>query len=55
MLTPPSEAVELAGALSAGRLARIPEAGHMTPLEAPEAVKEELFLFLAGLDTDGQS
>jgi pimeloyl-ACP methyl ester carboxylesterase len=55
VLTPPSEAVELAGALSAGRLVRIPDAGHMTPLEAPEAVKEELFLFLAGLDTDGQS
>ena len=50
VLTPPSEAVELVGALSAGRLVRIPEAGHMTPLEAPEAVKEELLVFLAGLD-----
>jgi pimeloyl-ACP methyl ester carboxylesterase len=55
VLTPPSEAVELAGTLSAGRLARIPEAGHMTPLEAPEAVKEELHVFLAGLDTGSQS
>jgi pimeloyl-ACP methyl ester carboxylesterase len=55
VLTPPSEAVELAATLSAGRLARIPEAGHMTPLEAPEAVKEELHVFLAGLDSGSQS
>jgi pimeloyl-ACP methyl ester carboxylesterase len=55
VLTPPSEAVELAGALSAGRLAQLPGAGHMTPLEAPEAVKEELLVFLVGLDSGSQS
>ena len=48
VLTPPSEAVELAAALSAGRLVRIPDAGHMTPLEVPEAVGEELLVFLVG-------
>jgi pimeloyl-ACP methyl ester carboxylesterase len=50
VITPPSEALELAGMLSAGRLTRIPEAGHVSPLEAPAAVKEELLVFLAGLD-----
>ena len=55
VLTPPSEAVELAGTLSAGRLVQIPGAGHMTPLEAPEAIKEELLVFLVGLDSGNQS
>jgi pimeloyl-ACP methyl ester carboxylesterase len=55
VLTPPSEAVELAGALSAAKLIRIPDAGHMTPLEAPETVQEELLVFLADLDSDQQS
>jgi pimeloyl-ACP methyl ester carboxylesterase len=57
-LTPPAEARELAGLLPAGRLVTIPDAGHLTPLEKPAAVKEELFLFLgslAALDTGSTS
>jgi pimeloyl-ACP methyl ester carboxylesterase len=50
VLTPPAEAEELAALLPKGRLVRIPAAGHLTPLEAPEQVKEELLVFLAGLD-----
>jgi pimeloyl-ACP methyl ester carboxylesterase len=49
-LTPPGEARELAGHLPAGKLVEIPGAGHLTPLEKPDEVKEELLVFLAGLD-----
>jgi pimeloyl-ACP methyl ester carboxylesterase len=51
VLTPPEEAEELAALLPQGRLVRVPEAGHLTPLEAPGRIKEELLVFLAGLDT----
>ena len=47
VLTPPAESAELAGLLPAARLVTIPEAGHLTPLEKPDEVKEELFLFLS--------
>jgi pimeloyl-ACP methyl ester carboxylesterase len=47
VLTPPAESAELAGLLPAGRLVTIPEAGHLSPLEKPDEVKEELFLFLS--------
>jgi pimeloyl-ACP methyl ester carboxylesterase len=47
VLTPPAESAELAGLLPAGRLVTIPEAGHLTPLEKPDEIKEELFLFLS--------
>jgi pimeloyl-ACP methyl ester carboxylesterase len=30
---------------------RVPGAGHLTPLEAPGRIKEELLVFLAGLDS----
>jgi pimeloyl-ACP methyl ester carboxylesterase len=46
VLTPPSDADELASLLPQARLVRIPRAGHLTPLEAPEAVDEELVVFL---------
>jgi pimeloyl-ACP methyl ester carboxylesterase len=46
VLTPPAEAVELAGLLPSAQLVTLPEAGHLTPLERPDEVKEELFLFL---------
>ena len=46
VLTPPAEARDLAGHLPTGRLVEIPEAGHLTPLEQPHRVSEELFLFL---------
>jgi pimeloyl-ACP methyl ester carboxylesterase len=47
LLTPPAEAAELAGLLPSAKLATLPEAGHLTPLERPDDVKEELFLFLS--------
>jgi pimeloyl-ACP methyl ester carboxylesterase len=50
-LTPPAEARELAGHLPAGTLVEIPNAGHLTPLEKPDQVNEELFVFLGGLDS----
>jgi pimeloyl-ACP methyl ester carboxylesterase len=50
-LTPPADAQELAGLLPAAKLVEIPGAGHLTPLEKPDEVKEELFVFLAGLDS----
>jgi pimeloyl-ACP methyl ester carboxylesterase len=50
-LTPPADARELADLLPAGKLEEIPGAGHLTPLEKPDEVKEELFVFLAGLDS----
>jgi pimeloyl-ACP methyl ester carboxylesterase len=50
VLTPPSEAVDLAALMPQARLVRIPGAGHLTPLEAPDPVKEELLVFVAGLD-----
>jgi pimeloyl-ACP methyl ester carboxylesterase len=50
-LTPPAAAWELAGVLPQAKLARIPGAGHLTPLEAPDQIKEELLVFLGGLDT----
>jgi 3-oxoadipate enol-lactonase len=47
VLTPPSEAAELAGLLPSARLVTLPKAGHLTPLERPDEVTEELFLFLS--------
>jgi pimeloyl-ACP methyl ester carboxylesterase len=47
VLTPPAEAAELAGLLPSAKLVTVPEAGHLTPLERPDDVKEELFLFLS--------
>jgi pimeloyl-ACP methyl ester carboxylesterase len=48
-LTPPAEARELAGLLPTARLVTVADAGHLTPLEQPDQVKEELFLFLSSL------
>ncbi len=47
VLTPPAESAELAGLLQAAKLVTIPEAGHLSPLEQPDEVEEELFLFLS--------
>jgi 3-oxoadipate enol-lactonase len=55
VLTPPSEAEELAALLPLGRLVRIPGAGHLVPLERPDELNEELVVSLAGLDTNEQS
>jgi 3-oxoadipate enol-lactonase len=45
-MTPPGEAEEMVAALPEARLARIPGAGHLTPLERPREFNEELLLFL---------
>ena len=45
-LTPPADAEAMAGALADARLTRIPDAGHLAPLERPETVARELVTFL---------
>jgi pimeloyl-ACP methyl ester carboxylesterase len=45
-LTPPSDSEELAGLLPLGRIVRLPGAGHLSPLERPDEVSEELLGFL---------
>lgn len=45
-LTPPADAEAMAGALTTTRLTRIPDAGHLAPLERPETVARELVSFL---------
>jgi 3-oxoadipate enol-lactonase len=47
VLTPPSEAEQLAELLPIAQLVRIPGAGHLTPLEQPARVNEELMVFLS--------
>jgi 3-oxoadipate enol-lactonase len=47
VLTPPSEAEELAELLPVAQLVRLPGAGHLTPLEQPVQVNEELLVFLS--------
>jgi len=46
-LTPPIEAEQLAELLPIAQLVRIPGAGHLTPLEQPTRVNEELMVFLS--------
>jgi 3-oxoadipate enol-lactonase len=45
-MTPPAESEEIAAAIAAARLVRMPGAGHLTPLERPAEVNEELLVFL---------
>jgi pimeloyl-ACP methyl ester carboxylesterase len=47
VLTPPSESEELAELLPVAQLVRLPGAGHLTPLEEPAQVTEELLVFLS--------
>jgi pimeloyl-ACP methyl ester carboxylesterase len=47
VLTPPSEAEQLAELLPIAQLVRIPGAGHLTPLEQSARVNEELMVFLS--------
>jgi pimeloyl-ACP methyl ester carboxylesterase len=54
-LTPPSDAEELAELLPLGRLVRLSGAGHLTPLEKPAEVNEELVVFLQTLDSGSRS
>jgi pimeloyl-ACP methyl ester carboxylesterase len=46
-VTPPAAAVELAGALPDGRLAVIPDAGHLPMLERPQDTNDHLRAFAA--------
>ncbi len=46
-LTPPLLAEEMAAAITASRLAVIPGSGHLSPIEAPDAVTRELRSWLA--------
>ena len=45
-LTPPADAEAMAAALPNARLTRIAGAGHLAPLERPDAVAAELLAFL---------
>jgi pimeloyl-ACP methyl ester carboxylesterase len=47
-LTPPELAEEMAAAIPGARLARVPQAGHLPPMEQPEAVTALLRDWLAG-------
>lgn len=44
--TVPARSEEIAAAIAGARLARIPRAGHMSPIDRPEAVTAELRAFL---------
>ena len=44
--TVPAKSVELAAGIAGARLVRIPRAGHLSPIDAPEAVTAELRTFL---------
>jgi pimeloyl-ACP methyl ester carboxylesterase len=46
-LTPPELAEEMAALIPGARLARIPAAGHLPPMETPEAVNALLAEWLA--------
>lgn len=48
-MSPPQEAEAMVEALPDGRLARVPQAGHMSSMEAPEAFNEALTAFLTSL------
>jgi pimeloyl-ACP methyl ester carboxylesterase len=45
-LTPPSDAAELEEGIKRARLVRMPDVGHLTPLEAPNAFTDSLLSFL---------
>ncbi len=44
--SPPEEMRQIAEAIPNGHMVEIPEAGHLTPLEQPERVNQELTTFL---------
>ena len=49
-LSPPTDAEAIAAALPQGRLVVLPEAGHLTAVETPEAFNAQVIGFLAELD-----
>ena len=50
-LTPPADAADLEDGIERSRLVRIPEVGHLTPLEAPDEFTKALLSFLAGVSS----
>jgi pimeloyl-ACP methyl ester carboxylesterase len=46
LLTPPALAREMAAGISGAKLEVIPDAGHLTPLERPDAVTRALIELL---------
>jgi pimeloyl-ACP methyl ester carboxylesterase len=44
--TVPARSEEIAAGILGARLVRIPRAGHMSPLDAPDSVTAELRVFL---------
>jgi pimeloyl-ACP methyl ester carboxylesterase len=54
-MTPPAEGERLAARIPGARLAVIPEAGHMVPLERPAEVAEAMEAFLAQVLREGTS
>jgi pimeloyl-ACP methyl ester carboxylesterase len=56
LLAPPSDAQAMTEALARGRLVVVPEAGHLTAVETPEAFNAEVAGFLAELanETDAR-
>lgn len=54
-ITPPDVAQELAGHLPHARLVTIPDAGHLSNLENPEAFNMAVLEFLESLPTNGGS
>ncbi|MCA1711470.1 MAG: alpha/beta hydrolase [Actinobacteria bacterium] len=50
LLSPVADAQAMADALPQGRLAVLPEAGHLTAVETPEAFTEQVAGFLAALE-----
>lgn len=50
VLSPPSDAEEMAQALPDCELVRIPDVGHLTPVEAPRAVADSLARLVARVD-----
>ena len=49
VLTPPREAEGMAKAIPGAKLAIIPNAGHLAPLEQPEVFNQHLAALLAGV------
>ena len=47
---PPSYSKEIASALPNSSLVVVPESGHLSSLEQPEAITEAMIRFLDGLD-----
>jgi pimeloyl-ACP methyl ester carboxylesterase len=55
VISPPSEAREIASSLPDARLEVIPSAGHLAPYENPSAVNTVILRFLEGLDKQARS